>query len=49
VLRRRHPVSADIEAGLRALEERRFAAWDAARWAGVPAGAAAPYPGRDGG
>ena len=47
VLRRRAPVSPDLDAGLRQLEERRFAAWAAARRAGLRAGTASPYPVED--
>lgn len=44
VLRRRDPVGPEVDAGLRLLEERRFAAWDAARLAGLPPGTAPKYP-----
>ncbi|MFC7572780.1 hypothetical protein ACFQX8_10315 [Klenkia terrae] len=44
VLARRRPLPADVDAGLRVLEERRFAARDAARLAGLPAGSAPKYP-----
>lgn len=44
VLTRRDPVGEDTDAGLRTLEERRFAAWDDARLAGLAAGAAPKYP-----
>ncbi|GHE07793.1 glycosyltransferase family 2 protein [Klenkia taihuensis] len=44
VLARRRPLPDDVDAGLRVLEERRFAAWDVARLAGLPAGSAPKYP-----
>lgn len=44
VLARRRPLPDDVDAGLRTLEERRFAAWDAARLAGLPPGSAPKYP-----
>jgi GT2 family glycosyltransferase len=44
VLRRRAAVTTGLDAGLRRLEERRFAAWTSARRAGLKAGTASPYP-----
>lgn len=45
VLRRRAPVTGDLDAGLRELEERRFAAWSAGRRAGLDGREAPVYPG----
>jgi GT2 family glycosyltransferase len=48
VLRRRAPVTSDLDAGLRRLEERRFAAWSAGRRSGLRARDAPVYPVADG-
>jgi GT2 family glycosyltransferase len=45
VLRRRRPMSPDLDAGVRVLEERRFAAWRDGRRSGLPVGARPTYPG----
>ncbi len=47
VLVRRDPVDPALDASLRTLEQRRFEAFAAARRAGLAAGAAPKYPGRE--
>jgi hypothetical protein len=48
VLRRRRPMTADLDAGVRVLEERRFAGWAEGRRTGRPVGTWAPSPSHEG-